>query len=315
MERFSVRSAAQGLVGGLIAGAVVAAWFLVTDIAAGHAFETPARLASIILHTPFTGPWPRAVLAYTVMHFGVFASLGVAGLWLLTLMDREPGLQVGAAFGLGVLNAVHYAGVLVNNANLLTVVPVAQVVAANLLGVMAMMAYLHRVLAIQSPFGWNVLRGYPVAFEGVSTGLVGAAAVAFWFLLVDLARGGPFLTPAVLGSALLLGGAGPTAVIVSPGVIAAYTFAHVGVFVVLGLLFARVVRERRARSTFWVRVIVILAVVEGLFYGTIFLLGTWVMDDLGWFVVLVANILAAVTMGLWLLRSRTHHGAPAVPGR
>jgi hypothetical protein len=316
MERFSVRSAAHGMVGGLIAGAVVAAWFLATDIATGQAFQTPARLASIVLHTPFTGPWPRAVLAYTLIHFGVFACLGLAALWVLTLLDVEPGLFVGVAFGLGVLNAVHYGGVLVNSASLLTVVPVAQVVVANLLGGMAMMAYLHRALAVKSPFGWNALRRYPTVFEGVSTGLVGAAAVAFWFLLVDLARGGPFLTPAVLGSALLLGGSGPATVVVSPGVITAYTFLHVAVFVVLGLVFAQVVRGERPRPIFWMRVIVIFGLVEALFYGTMLLLSAWVVAEMGWLVILVANVLAAVTMGLWLLRTRAQHrAAPAVPSR
>lgn len=313
MERFSVRSAAQGMVGGLVAGAVVAGWFLVTDIATGQAFQTPARLASIVLHTPFTGPWPRAVLAYSLMHFGVFACLGVAGLWVLTLLDVEPGLFVGAAFGLGVLNAVHYAGVLVNSASLLTVLPVAQVVVANLLGGMAMMAYLHRALAVKSPFGWNALRVYPTIFEGVSTGLVGAAAVAFWFLLVDLARGGPFLTPAVLGSALLLGGAGPSTVVVSPGVIAAYTFLHVSVFVLLGLVFAQIVHDERPKPVFWARVAAVFALVEALFYGTMLLLNAWVVEQMGWLVILVANVLAAVSMGLWLLRTRAHHHTPAVP--
>lgn len=310
MERFSLRSAVHGLLGGIIAGAVVALWFFATDIAAGHAFETPARLASMVLQTPFTGPWPRAVMAYTLMHFGVFVCLGVAAVWVLTLLDVEPGLLVGAAFGLGVLDTVHYGGVLVTNVNLLTAVPVAQIVVANVLGGMAMMAYLHRALAIQSPFGWNALRAYPVVFEGVSTGLVGAAAVAFWFLLVDLARGGPFLTPAILGSALLLGGSGPAAVVVSPGVIAAYSFGHVAAFLVLGFLFARVLRDERPRPIFWTRAIAVLALVEVLFYGTMLLLAAWVVQQLGWLAVLVANVLAGVSMGLWLLRTRARRGAP-----
>jgi len=311
MERFSVRSAAQGVVGGVIAGTVVAAWFFVTDAWAGSAFETPTRLANAVLHTSFNGPWPRAVLAYTVMHYGVFVSLGVAGLWALTLLDLEPGLLVGAGFGLGVLNAVHYGGVLVTNANLLTVVPVAQVVLANLLGGIAMMAYLHRALAIQSPFGLNALRSSPVAFGGVTTGLIGAAAVAFWFLLVDLAKGGPFLTPAILGSALLLGSPDRSAVLVGPGVIAAYTFAHIAVFVVLGLVFVRVMSGEQATSNFWARLVALLVLVEALFYGTLFLLGGWVVQQLGWFVILVANAVAAASMGLWI-RGR---GLSTVPAR
>jgi hypothetical protein len=44
--------------------------------------------------------------------------------------------------------------------------------------------------------------------EAVVAGLLGAAAVAIWFLLLDLLRGQPFFTPAALGSALFDGARG-----------------------------------------------------------------------------------------------------------
>ena len=37
--------------------------------------------------------------------------------------------------------------------------------------------------------------------EGICAGLIGAAVVAVWFLLLDLWRGQPFLTPGLLGAA------------------------------------------------------------------------------------------------------------------
>ena len=48
--------------------------------------------------------------------------------------------------------------------------------------------------------------------EGLILGLIGAAAVAAWFLLVDLIAGRPFFTPAVLGSFVFFGLRDPAAV-------------------------------------------------------------------------------------------------------
>ena len=45
----------------------------------------------------------------------------------------------------------------------------------------------------------------PILREGVVGGLIGAAVVALWFLLFDLARGKPLLTPALLGAAVFYG--------------------------------------------------------------------------------------------------------------
>ena len=36
--------------------------------------------------------------------------------------------------------------------------------------------------------------------EGIVAGLIGAAAVAVWFFVFDLARGRPLLTPGLLGA-------------------------------------------------------------------------------------------------------------------
>src|SRR5881398_1966295 len=45
--------------------------------------------------------------------------------------------------------------------------------------------------------------------EGMLAGLIGAATVALWFLIVDALAGRPLYTPTVLGSALFRRSAGP----------------------------------------------------------------------------------------------------------
>src|SRR5438094_265370 len=47
--------------------------------------------------------------------------------------------------------------------------------------------------------------GRPVLREGIIAGLIGAAVVAVWFLILDVARGRPFLTPTILRAAVFFG--------------------------------------------------------------------------------------------------------------
>src|SRR5436190_15643051 len=69
---------ADGVVGGVLAGLVVALWFLAVDSLAGRPFHTPAALASALARQEIGPPTFRLVMAYSVLHFGVFAVLGVA---------------------------------------------------------------------------------------------------------------------------------------------------------------------------------------------------------------------------------------------
>jgi hypothetical protein len=226
----------------------------------------------------------------------------VATTWFLDSIEVDPGLIVGAIFGVGVLNAVHYAGLMVTGTNLLTVVPVRHVLAANLAGGMLMMAYLHRMFAAESPIGWNVLKRYPVLYDGLVTGVVGAAAVALWFFLIDVTTTTPFATPAALGSAVLLGAANAGEVQVRLGVILAYSFLHLGAFFAVGITFAWLVHRAKETSGFWLRGAAVFFLLEALFFGTVTIMSGWVLDELGWPVVLIANGLAVVAMGGWILR-------------
>ncbi len=75
-------------------------------------------------------------------------------------------------------------------------------------------------------------------FEGILTGVVGAATVAVLFLVFDTAGGRPFWTPFALGAGLFRGEIPPAGTPVEPVLIAAYTVLHGGVFVSVGLLAA-----------------------------------------------------------------------------
>lgn len=292
----------HGAIGGLVAGAVVAAWFLLVDLFSAEAFRTPAFLASLVLGEGYLGPSARLVLTYSVLHFGVFAVLGVAAGLVLRSVEAEPSLLAGAVFGVGILNSAHYGGLLVANVDFLTALPVGHVLLANLAGGLAIMAYLHRALQAEQPLGWRVLEGRPVLLEGIVAGLLGATAVALWFLIVDIVAQAPFRTPAALGSAVFLGVTDLAQVNVSVGVVAAYTVLHLAVFAVVGVAFAWTADRVRRVPTFWLLAVLAFIVLDALFIGVAAVLSEWVLGALGWWAVGIGNVAAVATMGGWLWR-------------
>src|SRR4029077_16283742 len=77
----------HGVIGGILAGLVVVLWFLVVDSLAGNPFGTPAALASAIFdNRPATATTFRLVAMYSVLHFGVFALLGVCAAWVMVAL-------------------------------------------------------------------------------------------------------------------------------------------------------------------------------------------------------------------------------------
>src|ERR1700747_3412808 len=91
---------AHGVVGGILAGLVLAVWFLVVEPFNGQALHTPAALASALSHPPIATPPFRLVAAYTVVHFGVFACVGVIAAWALDTLQLRAGLLFGILFGI-----------------------------------------------------------------------------------------------------------------------------------------------------------------------------------------------------------------------
>jgi hypothetical protein len=296
----------DGAVGGLCAGAVVILWFLVLDIVQGRPLFTPTTLAAIFLGESHVSPSLGLLAGYTVLHFGVFAALGVAAAWALFLMDLSPSLLLGAAFGIGVLNTVHYGALLTIDVETVTSLPTIHVLLANLVGGMCLMAFLHRAWRSDTDLGLGWLRHHQLLSQGIGVGIVGGVAVALWFMVLDLVAGRPFFTPSALGSFLFAGATSPAEVSISLGTAAAYTVFHFAVFAALGT--ALVWASERIEHTpgLWLLGLMALIVIEVGFVGLAGVFGGWVLGVLGWWAVGIGNVLAVAVMGtqVW----KTHPG-------
>lgn len=90
-----------------------------------------------------------------------------------------------------------------------------------------------------------------IASEGLIAGIIGYAAIVLFFAALDLVGGrSPFYTAAVLGSTFV--GTGPEAFRVEPRAVLAYNGLHIIVFVILGMISARIALgvERVPRAFF-----------------------------------------------------------------
>ncbi len=294
----------HGVIGGLLAGLVVALWFLVADTVAGHPFRTPALLAGVLLNHEIPQVTARLVVVYTVLHFGVFAVLGVGMSWLSASFVAPPRLLLSLVFGVLLQEVTFYVGLLLLHAPRLGVIAWPHVVGANIAAGLVLMAYLHYAERDPRPLRIAALRDHPVLARGAVNGLVGAAVVAVWFFLLDLASGSPFRTPAALGSALLLGASGPGEIIATFGLVAVYTLVHVAAFVVAGIVFVALAEQVERVPAMALLVLLTAILLEGLVLATIGVGAQWVLGTVGWVAVAVANALAVVAMGwqVW----RTH---------
>ncbi len=84
----------DGIITGMIGAVIVALWFLVLDMAAGHPLYTPAVLGNVLLHGRQAGVPstidPVIVAAYTAFHFVAFTVAGIALAWMVSLFERFP---------------------------------------------------------------------------------------------------------------------------------------------------------------------------------------------------------------------------------
>jgi hypothetical protein len=90
--------AVEGMAAGALGGGAVAAWFLLHDVIAGRPFFTPSLLGAVAFHGLRDGSAVtvsgRLVLEYSLLHWAVFAVLGVAAAAFLAAADRQPSLLI-----------------------------------------------------------------------------------------------------------------------------------------------------------------------------------------------------------------------------
>jgi hypothetical protein len=140
--------------------------------------------------------------------------------------------------------------------------------------------------------------------EGMIAGVIGAATVALWFLVLDTAAGRPLYTPTVLGSALFRRGAlaSPETLSVSLEMVAMFTWIHVLVFAALGGLASRLLGMVERNPSWGFGLLLFVVVFEFGFVAAALVFATPVLRLIPWPSVFVANLLAAAAMSAYFWR-------------
>jgi hypothetical protein len=158
--------------------------------------------------------------------------------------------------------------------------------------------------------GTGMARGQrSVLREGVIAGVVGAAVVALWFLVFDIARGRPFLTPSLLGAAVFYGARAPEGVAVAAGPILGYTLLHVCAFVAFGVVASSVIAVSEREPALFIAFVILFAAFEMFFFAVVAALGQSMLGAIVWWAILVGNLLASVAMLGYFFRM--HRALPA----
>ena len=151
------------------------------------------------------------------------------------------------------------------------------------------------------------MRQHGTISEGVVAGIIGATAVALWFLVVDVIAGHPLYTPETLGAAALsfFGPAGSEGSMIH---IAFYTVVHYAAFIVIGVILMSLIHAANRVPAVLVAVLILFVAFELGFHGfTEFLAQSPSFRPIAWYQIFAANLVAAVCMG-WYVH-RTHPNA------
>jgi len=132
----------RGLLTGLVGAGVVALWFLILDIAAGHPLRTPAALGAALLfgasNVEAVEPNLGLVAAYSVVHVAAFAVAGTVFVAVAQQIERAPQLLLLAGMAAIVLEAVAVTALALGAQWVLGALGVWSVLIANVLAVAAM---------------------------------------------------------------------------------------------------------------------------------------------------------------------------------
>lgn len=152
--------------------------------------------------------------------------------------------------------------------------------------------------------------------EGIYAGVVGATAIAVWFLIIDTVTGKPFYTPKLLGHAVIsvLGKAMPDTTMTQ---VLGYTLFHYLMFAVVGIILVAVVHQSDRTPAILAGLLIVFVAMQLGFYGLSAFLSESPLGGLAWYQIFIANLLAAVAMGWFIWRRHPklgHNLAEALGG-
>lgn len=296
------RTVRDGLAAGLLAGFALAALFCFYDLGQGVPFRTPAFLWGAIVAGEDAVPTMTVVLGYTLLHFLAWGGLGILAAVLADRVALPRNIFIGALYGLFACSLVFYVGLFRAPVDLILSAPGwPAVLFGNALAGIIMFTHLHWVSSEPGVAGvMGFLRAHPIMRQGMMAGVLGAGAVAIWFLILDLALREPFYTPAALAGILFHGGASTDSVVVSATPVMGYSLLHFGFFILFGVLLAGVIARVERFPPLSFGLLMLFVVFEAFFISMVGALGRWGLPELTWWSIMTANLLAALTMGSYL---------------
>lgn len=293
----------RGAIAGFLAGLTLIVLFFVIDIVARTPLATPRFLSGALLGETMSAATPLRMALYTLAHLGVFTVLGIGAALFFTGLDVPRNLTIGAAYGLFACSLVFYPALVITGTDILAAPAWPAVFFGNVVAGVVMVSYLHWASDEEGVTGlWMLLRTNHVIRQGIVAGVIGAVVVAVWFLIVDSIAGRPLFTPAALGSAILNGASGVPTVEFSAATIVGYTLIHISAFLLAGVLVSALVTQAERAPYLVFGMILLLVIFETFFIAMVAMLGTWLMEELAWWSVLVGNLLAVVSMGVYMLK-------------
>lgn len=131
-----------------------------------------------------------------------------------------------------------------------------------------------------------------VVSRGLMAGILGATALAFWFLIIDGSQGEPFRTPAFLAGALR----GTPDLTPALGPVLLYSAIHYAAFMVVGLAVSWFIKNIYTAPNIFLGLVLGFAMFDFVFYLSLTVTGVDVVAALGWPSVLAGNLIAGVVM-------------------
>ena len=141
--------------------------------------------------------------------------------------------------------------------------------------------------------------------EGIIAGVIGAATIAVWFLILDTIYGRPLYTPTVLGTALFRRGEGlasPENLPISLEMTWMYTWVHGLVFCVIGGIASKFLAMAEQNMHVGFGILLFFVFFEFGFIAVAFVFVQPILHSLAWPAILFGNLLAATTMALYFWR-------------
>jgi hypothetical protein len=287
----------EGLIAGVIGAATVALWFLIYDVWRGRPLFTPALLGTVIF-SGVSAPArieiaPGPVIGYSIVHVLAFIGFGIVAACMMVASEREPAIFIAFVTLFAAFEVFFFV--------------VLRTLSQDILGALGWWAILTGNLLASIGMLWFLVRGHPelpsalvgssghTLREGVVAGVVGAAVVAVWFLILDGLHGDPLRTPRYLGTAMLQQ-TDPV------GAILSYTIVHGVVFILFGIAGAFLLSGAEQRPVFLFPFVVLYLAFEFFFFAVMLVLARWVLDELAGWAVVVANLLAGAAMLAYYFR-------------